>query len=174
MEEAQQDLLVVQRELGDNPGLEHGLGGLEGVAVLEAVLLERHDGHLLGQALPSGPRRYEVARALEDVGVVGRRPVVVREHPIRFPDQHHEVGEEEERVQSPGRVTSGVQPRGQLVEADVRRVPRPEEPAVQDPFDGLHHVEVLGGRHAAPRRDHAVRSVDLVRQRLVADALQLA
>ena len=48
---AEQDLLVVERELGDGSRLEHPLGRLEGVAVLQRVLLERDGGELLAQPL---------------------------------------------------------------------------------------------------------------------------
>src|SRR6516165_12300893 len=48
----EQNLLVVQRKAPDRcVGLEHRLGRLERVAVLQRVLLERHDGELLGEAL---------------------------------------------------------------------------------------------------------------------------
>jgi hypothetical protein len=46
MEMADEDLLV-EGEVRDRPGLEHRLGGLEGVAVLEAELLEGERGQLL-------------------------------------------------------------------------------------------------------------------------------
>ncbi len=39
---------------------------------------------------------------------------------------------------------------------DVGTVPRSEQPAAQLPLDRLHHVEVLRGRHTAPRGHHAV------------------
>ena len=106
-------------------------------------------------------RRHEVERALEDVGVVRGRPVVVREVPARLPDQEHEVGEEDERVDAPGLVAGRVQRGGSCVEAlDVGPVPGTEEPAVEHPLDRLDHVEVLGWGHAAPRRHHAVRTLD--------------
>ena len=65
---AEQDLLVVQSGNSvDGSGLEHRLRGLERVAVLQRVLLERHRGELLAQALRGVLRRHEVERALEDV-----------------------------------------------------------------------------------------------------------
>src|SRR5512139_1933663 len=42
----QEQLLVAQREVGDRTGGQHRLGGLQGVGVLERVLLER-DGRQL-------------------------------------------------------------------------------------------------------------------------------
>src|SRR5207244_12203685 len=55
-----QDLLVVEREAIEHPRLEHDLGCFEGVAVLEAVLLERHGGDLVRKALARSRGRYEV------------------------------------------------------------------------------------------------------------------
>src|SRR5438270_6346511 len=74
VQEPEQNLLVVQGELRDGAGLEHRLRRLQSVAVLQAVLLEGHDGHLLGQPFARRLRRDEVARAFEEVGVVRRRP----------------------------------------------------------------------------------------------------
>ena len=53
--------------------------------------------------------------------VVRRRPVVVREVPVRLPDQHHEVREEQERVDAPLRCARRVHRRRQ-VDVD-RRAP---------------------------------------------------
>ena len=70
---------------------------------------------------------------------------------------------------------AGFRRRGERVEAlDVGAVPGPEQPAVQHPLDRLDHVEILGRRHAAPRRHHAVGPVELVGQRLEPDAGELA
>ena len=69
---AQQDLLVAQREVGDDPGADLRLGGLQGVGVLERVLLERHRGQFLGEPLAEVLRRHEVEVGLEDV-LVHRR-----------------------------------------------------------------------------------------------------
>src|SRR3546814_6378435 len=57
VEVAQRDLLVVQRERVDEARLDHRLGGLEGVAVLERVILEGDDRELLLQALVGVLRR---------------------------------------------------------------------------------------------------------------------
>ena len=54
------------------------------------------------------------------------------------------------------------------------RVPRAEQPAAQLPLDRLDHAQVLGRRHATPRRHHRVRAGDVVGQRLEPDPLQLA
>src|ERR687887_2760084 len=48
---AEEDLLVVEGEVGDDPAPEHRLGGLQRVGVLEGVLLERHPGDLVRQPL---------------------------------------------------------------------------------------------------------------------------
>ena len=115
VEVAQQDLLIVQRErLHGCARLEHRLRGFERVAVLQRVLLEGHHRELLREALSGILRRCEVARALEDVCVVRRRPVVVRDDPVRFPDEHHEVGEEQKRVEAPRLVPRRVQRGRQL------------------------------------------------------------
>src|SRR5262249_23865326 len=118
VEMAQQDLLVVEREGADGRArLEHALGGFERVAVLERVCLERDAGKLLCQAFATVLRRREVARPFEDVCVVGRRPVVVRDHPVLFPNEQHEVREEEERVEAPRPMAGWVERGGKLVEA---------------------------------------------------------
>ena len=111
-------------------------------------------GELVGQPLASRLGRHEVEGRLEDVGVVRRRPVVVREVPVRGPDQDHEVGEEQERVGAPRRMAGRVD-RRRLIEVDGA-VPRAEQAAAQHPLDRLDHALVLGWRHAAPRRDHRV------------------
>ena len=83
----QQDLLVTQREPRRPPRLQHRLRGLEGVAVLQRELLERDRGQLLPHPVRARLGRREVQRALEDVLVVGGRPVVVGQVPARLPDQ---------------------------------------------------------------------------------------
>src|SRR4029079_8492896 len=72
---AAEDLLVVEREAVDDARLQHRLRRLEGVGVLESVLLERHRRDLLCDALTRVLRGHEVQRPLEQVRVVGRRPV---------------------------------------------------------------------------------------------------
>src|SRR5207237_736001 len=79
-----EDVRVVEGGSRGDAGLEQGSRGVSGVAFAQAVLLECHDGYLLGQSFARGLRRHEVARAFEDVGVVRCRPVVVREDPVRL------------------------------------------------------------------------------------------
>ena len=50
----------------------------------------------------------------------------------------------------------------------------PNRPLRSTLLDRLHHARILRRRHAAPRRHHAVRAVELVGERLEAVALQLA
>ncbi len=100
---------------------------------------------------------------------------MVREVPAGRPHQEHEVREQDERVDAPGPVPGRVERRRQRVEAfDVGSFPGAEEAAVQHLLNGLHHVEVLGRRHPAPGRHHAVRPVERVGERLVPDAGELA
>ena len=91
---AQQDLLIAQREVGDDPGADLSLGGLQRVGVLERVL-ERHRGQFLRQALTEVGRRHEAQVSLEDVLVHGGRPVVVTsEYQPGAQNSGTEVGEE--------------------------------------------------------------------------------
>jgi hypothetical protein len=49
----EQNFLIAQREVGDHPGADHGLGGLQRVRVLRAVFLERQRGPLVAQSTTS-------------------------------------------------------------------------------------------------------------------------
>ena len=99
---------------------------------------------------------------------------MVGQIPARGPHQQHEIGEEHEGIDAPGRVAGRIEALGQLGQpVDVGPVPRPEEPTAQHPFDRLDHHRVLRRGHASPRRHHAVRPVDPVGQAFEAVALQL-
>ena len=154
----------------DDAGLDHRLGGLEGVGVLEGVLLERGERHLLGDAVTGVLRGHEVQRRLEEVLARTGGPVVVRQVPTRLPDQDHEVRPHHERVGAPRTVTGRVHERWQvLVVVDhVGLVPRAEQAAAHRVLRRLHHARILRRRHATPRRHHRVRAEDVVVQRLEA------
>src|SRR5262249_56356076 len=122
------------REGGGRGALQGERGGLQGVAVLERVLLERDRGDLACEPLARGPRRDEVQAALEQVPVDRGGPVVVGQVPSRRPDQQLEVGEEEERVHAPGLVPGRVDAGRQRVQAvDGGRVPRAQQAGAQPP-----------------------------------------
>ncbi len=165
---SEQDFLIAQWKVLDDPGTDHRLGGLQGVGVLQRVFLERHRRQLLGQSFPRVSGGHEIQRGLEDVFVNRRRPVVIGQIPARLPDQQHEVRKEQERIDAPllgfGRVDAG----RQFLEVGDRggAVPRTEQAAAQHPVHRLDHLQVRGRRLAAPNRDHRVRARQLVMQGL--------
>src|SRR5262249_7077267 len=95
------ELLIAQRERGDDTRLEPHLRRLEGAAVLQGVLLDRGDAELLREAFAHAARRGEVGVRLEDESIVRGRPVVVRQVPTRLPEDDREVREDLERIQPP-------------------------------------------------------------------------
>ena len=137
---AAQHFLVVEREPLDAAATRCTIWVASSVlASWRRELLERHRRHLLGDALTRRLRGQEVHVALEHVGVVRRRPVVVREVPALAPDQDHEVREQLERVEAPRvALRRGSRPAG--ISPEVGLVPRPEQAAAGDALHGLDHA----------------------------------
>ena len=160
MQVPKQHFLVAVEELVDRARLDHRLGGLQGVGVLQSVFLERHRGQLLRDTFPGGTRRREVDVALEDVGVVRRRPVVIGQIPALPPEQDDEVGEQLKRIQTPRTAFGGVEADRHL--AEVGTVPWPEKPALADVFDRFAHRGIHLPRPDTRGAHQAVRPVDLV------------
>src|SRR5262245_16678750 len=160
VEVTHEDLLVVERELAEGPLLQSHLRTVERPGVLKTVLLERERGVLVREALARVSRGHEVEITFEDVRVVRRGPVTVRDVPAALVDQDLEVREDLEVIDAPAGDPGGVDAREPL--AEVRRVPRSRGPAASE---GLAGVEMLAGPGVlvrAARAHHAVRPVELV------------
>src|SRR5262249_5006823 len=121
-------------------------------------------GVLVREALADISRGHEVEIALEDVRVVRRGPVTVRDVPAALVDQDLEVRKDLEVVDAPAGDARGVDA-GELV-AEVRRVPGPRVPAAGESLGWIQMLARPAVLVRAARADHTVRAVDLVVRRL--------